>query len=123
MARTYGAFEQRAERSGVDADDRLAVRVDHLHPRGEDEVDALLRAQLGVPLEVARVAREVLPGGELQRVHEDRDGQVPLRPDTGARVTQQAGVTRVQRAHREHRRARGARGKGLVRRLQRLRAS
>ena len=90
------ALEDVAERAGRDPDARVAVLVDDVGGRGEDEVDARGRADLQVGVEGARVAREVLAWAELQRVEEDRDDDVCGALASGA---DQGRVPVVQRAH------------------------
>ena len=78
------ALEHVRERSGLDGHRRLLgpARVDLLDGRGEDDVDALLLADLEVEVEGARVAVEVLAGAELERVDEHRGDHDP-RPARG----------------------------------------
>ena len=91
------ALEHVAERAGGDAHARVALGVDDVGGRREDEVDASGRADLEVGVEGARVAREVLLGPELERVEEDRHDDVAVRL---AGLVDQRRVPLVQGAHR-----------------------
>src|SRR6185312_16338850 len=90
------ALEHRAE--PLDVDPGLeARRVDLLRGRDEEYVDAGLLRELGVACLVSRVAREVLPLGELGRVDEQAcDDELVF----FARGPEEREVAFVERTHR-----------------------
>ena len=90
-------LEHVAERPGGDAHAGVAVGIDDVRRRREDEVDAGSRADGEVGVEGARVAREVLLGPELQGVEEDRHDDVAVGL---ASLVDEGRVTLVQGAHR-----------------------
>src|SRR5665647_405500 len=85
------------ERTRRDPNPRVAVGVDDIGCRQEDEVDTFARADLQVGIDHAGVAREVLTRAELQRVEKDRHNDVPLVRPCPA---DQRRVSFMERAHR-----------------------
>ncbi len=72
-------------------------RVHLVGRRREDDIDAELGRERGVPVEVARVGAQIRGLGELRRVHEDaRDEHITV----GTGRCEERGVPGVQGAHR-----------------------
>ena len=78
---------------------RVALGVDLLHGRDEDDVDAFLLEQRQVSLLVTWVALQVLARAELGGVDEDADHHMVVQPAGGSH---QREVAFVQVAHSGH---------------------
>jgi hypothetical protein len=99
MSRTEVAAQSVVEPRRDDEYPRLAAGIHVLVAGREEEVDAPAAGQLRIALEGAGVAREILGGSELERVHVERQDDIVR---LGAGGIDEHEMTFVQVAHRRH---------------------
>ena len=101
MSRARSPAERVRERSLLDRDGKISG-VQFLGARSKQDIDAGLPAKLIIIRFRSRISFVISAGSELQRVHENADGDLPVFSSRPARDPNQLAVAAMQGPHRRN---------------------